>query len=108
MKALQHKLFSEFLRQQKDTLPPQASHLEFHLLSFLRVDSHNVLVVPQSVSAVLLLCSHVAFQSLQHALRLDVKRERKRSVKHGTATFILCQKCEILNPLRIITRVCVA
>lgn len=47
------------------------THLEFHLLSLLRVDGHDVLIVPEGVSAVLLLGGHVSLQSLQHALRLE-------------------------------------
>lgn len=49
------------------------THLEFHLLGLLGVDSHNMLVMPECVSAVLLLCGHVSLQSLQHALRLEDK-----------------------------------
>lgn len=56
------------------------THLEFHLLSLLRVDSHDVLVMPECMSAVLLLCGHVPLQSLQHALRLEEEvKERGRS-----------------------------
>lgn len=47
------------------------THLEFHLLSLLGVDGHDVLIVPEGVSAVLLLGGHVSLQSLQHALRLE-------------------------------------
>lgn len=47
------------------------THLEFHLLSLLGVNGHNMLVMPQRVSAVLLLCSHVALQCLQHTLWLE-------------------------------------
>lgn len=58
------------------------THLEFHLLGLLGVDSHNVLVMPECVSAVLLLCGHVSLQSLQHALRLEGKVvERTESVR---------------------------
>ena len=57
------------------------THLEFHLLSLLGVDSHNVLVMPECVSAVLLLCSHVSLQSLQHALRLEDKSWREDRVR---------------------------
>ena len=49
------------------------THLEFHLLSLLGVNSYNMLVVPECVSAVLLLRGHVSLQSLQHALRLEDK-----------------------------------
>lgn len=49
------------------------TYLEFHLLSLLGVDSHNMLVMPECVSAVLLLCGHVSLQSLQHALWLEDK-----------------------------------
>lgn len=47
------------------------THLEFHLLCLLGVDSHDSLVVPECVSAVFLLCGHVSLQSLQHALWLE-------------------------------------
>lgn len=47
------------------------THLEFHLLSLLGVDGHDMLVMRERVSAVLLLGSHVALQGLQHTLRLD-------------------------------------
>lgn len=53
------------------------THLEFHLLSLLGVDSHNMLVVPECVPAVLLLCGHVSLQSLQHALWLEDKVEER-------------------------------
>lgn len=51
------------------------THLEFHLLSLLGVNGHNVLVVSECVSAVLLLCSHVSLQGLQHPLGLEGKVE---------------------------------
>lgn len=47
------------------------THLEFHLLGLLGVNCHNMLVMSQCVSAVLLLCSHVALQRLQHTLWLE-------------------------------------
>lgn len=48
-------------------------HLEFHLLSLLGVNDHDVLVMRERVSAVLLLYRHVPLQGLQHALRLQEK-----------------------------------
>lgn len=57
------------------------THLEFHLLSLLGVNSHNMLVMPERMSAVLLLCSHVTFQSLQHAIWLEAKV--KQRIKSG-------------------------
>lgn len=54
------------------------THLEFHLLSLLGVDSHNMLVVSECVSAVLLLCCHVSLQSLQHTLWLEDRGGRVR------------------------------
>lgn len=57
------------------------THLEFHLLSLLGVDSHNMLVMPQCVSAVLLLCSHVSLKSLQHTLRLEDKVRKCQTVR---------------------------
>lgn len=76
-------MFSTFYGQQKGASDPKSTdekhfrhtHLEFHLLGLLGVDSYNMLVVPESVSAVLLLRGHVSLQSLQHTLRLEDKVE---------------------------------
>lgn len=51
----------------------ELSHLEFHLLSLLGVNGHNMLVMRERVSAVLLLNCHVSLQGLQHVLRLQDK-----------------------------------
>lgn len=68
-------VFRLFHCQQKAASHLRGAHLEFHLLSFLGVDGLDVLVVPQRVSAVLLLGGHVTLQSLQHPLRLGGERE---------------------------------
>lgn len=51
----------------------ELSHLEFHLLGLLGVNGHNMLVMRECVSAVLLLDCHVSLQGLQHVLRLQDK-----------------------------------
>lgn len=53
------------------------SHLEFHLLGLLGVNGHDVLVMRERVSAVLLLYRHVTLQGLQHALRLQEEVGRR-------------------------------
>lgn len=48
----------------------ESEHLEAHLLGLLRVHGSHVLVVPQCVPLLLLLCTQVAPQGQQDALRL--------------------------------------
>lgn len=65
----------------------ELSHLEFHLLGLLGVNGHNMLVMRERVSAVLLLDRHVPLQGLQHVLRLQ---------EQGRTEDRFCE----LNPLR--------
>lgn len=50
--------------------PEARGYLKAHLLGLLGVHSRHVLVVPQGVSLLLLLCSQVAPQGRQNPLRL--------------------------------------
>lgn len=87
-------MFGVFYGQQKGALHRKSTdesekhtrthtHLEFHLLSLLGVNSHNMLVVSECVSAVLLLCSHVSLQGLQHPLGLEGEVEEMSCYEEG-------------------------